>query len=227
MPRSWRRPSRRGWPSLGRMAKPPRLRKPARVVRKRPSCPAVLSSWPLCAPVRSSALPRRRPLLSLRTGAGPGASGGPAGRRRPPRHSFPARLDPSRCTMPFSGMSTRAPFPWANRVATVIAPIWGSWRRNRAFAADGSPRTPTTCGSCSCEPSGVGSAMNSPFRSAGPTIGPFIGMATRSIGGGPPASTRWRLPKLCGSTPGSTGHPYSSTSETRWGSPPVFRNLRH
>jgi hypothetical protein len=53
---------------------------------------------------------------------------------------------------------------------------------------------------------------DSPFRSAGPTIGPYIGMATRSIGGGPPASTRWRLPKLCGGTPGSTGYRLRSIS---------------
>jgi hypothetical protein len=55
--------------------------------------------------------------------------------RRGPRHR--------RSTTPSSGMSTRAPFPSANRAAIATAPIWSSWRRNRAFCADGNLATLT------------------------------------------------------------------------------------
>jgi hypothetical protein len=92
MPPSWRWRSRRGWPSLERRAKHPcpRLRRPARVLRKRPSRPAVPRSWPPCARVWIAAPPRRRPWL--RTGAG--ASGGrraeaPSASPRPSAPSAP------------------------------------------------------------------------------------------------------------------------------------------
>jgi hypothetical protein len=49
--------------------------------------------------------------------------------------------------------------------------------------------------------------MNSQFRSAARIIGPFTDTAMRSLGGSPPVSTLWGLPKGYGSTPGSTGAP--------------------
>src|SRR5208283_2831966 len=70
MPPSWRWRSRRGWPSLGKGAKPPcpRLRKPARVLRKRPSRPAALRASVEIGAAKEAPLPadrrrrkRRRP----------------------------------------------------------------------------------------------------------------------------------------------------------------------
>ena len=91
MPPSWRRRSRRGWPSLGRVVAKspcPRLRgRPAtRHSRKPPSRRAVPSSWPPCAPAWSSAPPRKRPAPCGQAQAQAAASR--AG-RRPHRLSLP------------------------------------------------------------------------------------------------------------------------------------------
>jgi hypothetical protein len=112
MPPSSRWRSRRGWPSLEREAKPhcPRLRKPARVLRKRPSRPAALSSWPPCAPAwgdrrrQGSAPPRGEaqappsaPASAFRAASRcTGAARGTAGEQRRPLACRQGRPSPQR-----------------------------------------------------------------------------------------------------------------------------------
>ena len=95
--------------------------------------------------------------------------------------------------------STRAscpcPSPGAIEAASTCCLLPGSL----ASSAAASPRTPTTCASCSRARSAEKSVTSSRCRSAVGTTAQPIAPATSSPGGRPPASTRSRSPASSGS----------------------------